>query len=374
MMTLLQQVIVERIRRDGPLTFADYMRMALYEPGYGYYVSGPYTMGWQGDYFTSADVFDLFASCLGQQLLEMWERLRHPAPFVVLEQGAGSGKLAESVRAWAKRGAPDLFDALDYRVADLHSGQDALDANHTSTAHTPSVIVSNELVDAFPVHVVEVRQGKLYEVYVDTVEAVDAMRVGETGEVGLREALGEPSSPEVASYLDHFGIPWQSFPEGWRAEINLDAIRWMERCAKMLRRGYLLTIDYGEKAKALYTRERLRGTLLCYHRHSANERPLAYPGEQDITAHVNFSSLIEEGRRHGLRLQSYTTQRDWLERMGLYEELERRRVSDYAPAMTDRASDRGQVALLQWYSLRQGVSLLTDPAGMGNFKALVMHR
>lgn len=371
MMTPLQQVIVERIRRDGPLTFADYMRMALYEPGYGYYVTGPYNMGWQGDYFTSADVFDLFAFCLGQQLLEMWERLRHPAPFVVLEQGAGSGKLAESVRACAKRAAPGLFDALDYRVADLHSGQDALDANRIPAASTPSVIVSNELVDAFPVHVVEVRHGKLYEVYVDVV---DVMRVGETGEVGLREVLGEPSSSEVESYLDHFGIPWQSFPDGWRAEINLDAARWMERCATMLRRGYLLTIDYGEKAKALYTRERLRGTLLCYRRHSANKRPLAYPGEQDITAHVNFSSLIEEGRRHGLHLQSYTTQRDWLERMGLYEELERRRVSDYAPAMTDRASDRGQVALLQWYSLRQGVSLLTDPAGMGNFKVMVMRR
>lgn len=366
-MTPLQQLIIERIRREGPLTFADYMRMALYEPGYGYYVSGPYNMGWRGDYFTSADVFDLFAYCLGRQLSEMWQRLRRPAQFVVLEQGAGSGKLAESVRAWAKRDTPDLSDALDYRVADLHSEQDALDAN----AVIPSVIVSNELVDAFPVHVVEAREGKLYEVYVDVV---DAMRASEPGEAGLREALGEPGSPEVASYLDHFHIPWQGFPDGWRAEINLDAARWMERCAKVLRRGYLLAIDYGEKAQALYTRERLRGTLLCYRKHATNERPLAYPGEQDITAHVNFSALIEQGRRHGLRLQSFTTQRAWLERMGLYEELERRRVSDYAPAMTDRASDRGQIALLQWYSLRQGVSLLTDSAGMGNFKALVMRR
>jgi SAM-dependent MidA family methyltransferase len=392
MMTPLQEMIVERIRRDGPLTFADYMRMALYEPGYGYYVSGSYNMGWQGDYFTSADVFDLFAYCLGRQLLEMWERLRRPVPFVVLEQGAGRGKLAEGVRAWARRDAPDLFDALDYRLADLHSGQDALDPVEAITASLPpppdthkgypymwddptpapdpmaSVILSNELVDAFPVHVVEAREGRLYEVYVDTFGA------GGTNEGGLREVLGELSSPEVASYLDRFRIPWGSFPDGWRAEINLDAARWMERCAQMLRRGFLFAIDYGEKARTLYTRERRRGTLLCYRNHSTNERPLAYPGEQDITAHVNFSALIEEGRRHGLRLQSFTTQREWLKRMGLYEELERRRARDFAPALADRASDQGQIALLQWYSLRQGVSLLTNPAAMGNFKALVMRR
>ncbi len=368
-MTPVYQRIVERIRREGPITFADYMRMALYEPGYGYYVSGSHKMGWQGDYFTSADILDLFAFCVGQQLQQMWERLRRPSPFIVLEQGAGRGGLAEGVRAWAAREASDLAGALDYRLADLHAGQDALaveDMQHASS--TPSVILSNELVDAFPVHLVELREGRLYEVYVDVA---DGMNVPEAQ---LREVLDEPSSPEVASYLDRFHIPWHDFPEGWRAEINLDAQHWMERCARTLRRGYVLAIDYGDRAKALYTRERRRGTLLCYRQHQANERPLTYPGEQDITAHVNFSALIETGRKRGLRLQSFTTQRDWLERMGLYDELERRHARDYAPALADRASDRGQIALLRWYSLRQGVSVLTNPAGMGNFKVLVMHR
>jgi SAM-dependent MidA family methyltransferase len=141
-----------------------------------------------------------------------------------------------------------------------------------------------------------------------------------------------------------------------------------------LRRGFVLTIDYGDRARALYSRDRREGTLLCYYNHTFNDRPLTRPGEQDITAHVNFSALIEEGRRHGLRLSTFTTQRAWLQSMGIDEELERLRASDYAASVTNRASNEGQVALLRWYSLRQGVSTLMDPAGMGNFKVLIMHR
>ncbi len=365
-MNELQSLILERIRRDGPITFADYMRMALYEPGLGYYVTGGPKMGWQGaDYFTSADVADFFAHCVGRQLQRMWEQLRRPARFVVLEQGAGRGTLAESVVTWARQVAADFFAALDYRVADIRTGQDAraFDEEQPNDNAGPSVILSNELVDAFPVHIVELRRGQLREVYVGEAE-------GQQGQ--LCELLGSPSTVEVAEYLDRFHIPWRGFPEGWRAEINLDALSWMERCAQVLRRGYLLTIDYGEKARALYTPDRRHGTLLCYYRHQANERPLARAGEQDITAHVNFSALIDEGRRHGLRLNTYATQREWLERMGLQTELEQRYTREFASALANRASDRGQVALLQWHSLRQGASILTNPAGMGNFKVLVM--
>jgi SAM-dependent MidA family methyltransferase len=227
---------------------------------------------------------------------------------------------------------------------------------------TPSVILSNELVDAFPVHVVEKHGDRLYEIFV-------ALQQGR-----LVEMLNEPGDTTLEEYLDRYSVPWHSYGDGWRAEINLDAIRWMERTASLLKRGFLLTIDYGEKARALYTRERREGTLLCYYQHSANDRPLARPGQQDITAHVNFSALIEEGRRHGLRLKAFTTQRTWLQDMGITEELERLRLRDYSASVTQRASDEGQTALLRWYSLRQGASILMDAAGMGNFKVLVMGR
>jgi len=226
-----------------------------------------------------------------------------------------------------------------------------------------SVVLSNELVDAFPVHIVEKRGERLYEVF------VDAQQDGRFCEV-----LDEPSSPDVAGYLDMYKIPWRMFEDGWRVEINLDALRWIQRTGGLMRSGFVLTIDYGDKAKALYTAWRKRGTLLCYYKHQANEKPLLHPGEQDITAHVNFSALIDEGRRLGMRLHRFTTQRLWLEGLGIQAELEHRYVNEFAEAEFARATDRGQVALLKWRDVRQRAAVLTDPGGMGDFKVLILRR
>jgi SAM-dependent MidA family methyltransferase len=393
-MSDLQQLISEHIQRDGPITFAEYMRIALYQPGYGYYVTGAAKMGWEADYFTSTDVSNLFAHCMGRQLFAMWEKLKRPGHFVVLEQGAGRGQLAEGVRLWAKKEASDFYEVLDYRTEDIRGGADAVqqgrgqappllytnempisqdNLEEAKSAYSrgdprgrpvsPSVVLSNELVDAFPVHVVEKRGERLYEVFVD---------VQQDGR--FYEVLDEPSSPEVAGYLEAYKIPWRTFEDGWRAEINLDAFRWIRRTAWLIRKGFVLTIDYGDKAKALYTAWRKRGTLLCYYNHQTNERPLLHPGKQDITAHVNFSALIDEGRRLGMRLHRFTPQRDWLQDLGIEEELEQRYLNEFAEAEYARATDRGQIALLKWRDLRQRASVLTDPGGMGNFKVLILRR
>jgi SAM-dependent MidA family methyltransferase len=415
---LLQKLIVERIERNGPITFAEYMRMALYEPGYGYYVTGPARMGWEGDYYTSTDVSPLFAHCMGRQLQRMWEQLGQPARFTVLEQGAGRGDLGRAICSWAAQETPSFHAVLDYHTTDISTGQDALysqsqdalmmvdrsvegdsgrdksgpypliwpaeagagcyrgpaynlsDENVKDYLQVPSVILSNELVDAFPVHIVEKRDDRLYEVFIGVQDG------------RLYECLDEPSCQDVANYLDNYKIPWRTFENGWRAEINLDALRWMARTAELLlgtsakrkRRGFILTIDYGDTARKLYTRHRHRGTLACYFHHQLTDRPLAKPGEQDITAHVNFTALINEGRRHGLRLHALTTQRQWLMDMQIYEELEQIRQRDFAVIDQARASDQGQVALLKWYDLRQRVMALTAPGGMGDFKVLMLKR
>nr|BBH90478.1 SAM-dependent methyltransferase [Thermosporothrix sp. COM3] len=360
--TPLQQRIIERIQQEGPLTFAQYMRIALYEPELGYYVSNKTRVGWEGDFYTSTDVSSLFAACAGRQLQQLWEALDHPSRFVVVEQGAGRGDLGHGVRSWAERTVPELAAALDYYTTDIGTGQDALDP--ATQGLQPHVLLSNELVDAFPVHVLEKRGDILYELYVDQEEG------------RLCGFLSEPENEEVSTYLDRFAIPWRTFPDGWRAEVNLDALHWIANTARWLQttpHGFLLTIDYGEKARQLYTPERPRGTLACYYRHTFTEQPLAKPGEQDITAHVNFSALIDEGERHGLHLHTYTTQAAWLQKMGIFEELEQIRKHDFAVIdSTERASDQGQTALFQWYNLRQRVLALTDPRGMGNFKVLIL--
>jgi SAM-dependent MidA family methyltransferase len=341
------------------------MRMALYEPEYGYYVTGAAKMGWEADYFTSTDVSNLFAHCMGRQLFAMWEKLKRPGDFVVLEQGAGRGHLAEGVRSWAQKEAPEFYEVLDYRSEDIRGGTDAIASHEFRPLETLrfSVVVSNELVDAFPVHIVEKRGQRLYEVFVD---------VQQDGR--FCEVLSEPGRPEVAGYLDTYKIPWQTFEDGWRAEINLDALRWLQRTMELMRKGFVLTIDYGDKAKELYTARLRRGTLLCYYKHQANEQPLLHPGKQDITAHVNFSALIDEGRRLGMRLHSFLTQREWLQSLGIEEELERRYLSEFADAEYARATDKGQIALLKWRDVRQRVSVLTDLGGMGNFKVLILRR
>jgi SAM-dependent MidA family methyltransferase len=393
-MSDLQQLISERIQRDGPITFAEYMRMALYEPEYGYYMTGAAKMGWEADYFTSTDVSSLFANCMGRQLFSMWKKLKRPGSFKVLEQGAGRGHLAEGVRLWAQKEAPDLYEVLEYRNEDIRGGADAVQQGrgqappllYTNEMHiskdnieeakpeysrgdprgrpvSPSIVLSNELVDALSVHIVEKRGERLYEVFVD---------VQQDGR--FCEVLAEPSTPEVADYLDRYKIPWRAFEDGWRAEINLDALRWIQRTAGLIRKGFVLTIDYGDKAKALYTAWRKRGTLLCYYKHQANEWPLLHPGKQDITAHVNFSALIDEGRKLGMRLHRFTTQRDWLLDLGIQEELEQRYLNEFAEAEYARATDRGQIALLKWRDVRQRASVLTEPGGMGDFKVLLLRR
>jgi SAM-dependent MidA family methyltransferase len=353
----LEAIIRQRIARAGAITFADYMDLALYHPQFGYYTSGAPRVGWTGDFFTSAHLHPLFGAGVARQLAQMWETLKRPAPFVVVEEGAGQGLLAEHVRAFAREHAPALAEALRYHPLDV--GRPAGDGAATA----PHVILSNELIDAFPVHLVELQGGRLLEVYV--VE-----REGQ-----LAERLDDPSSPAVADYLDRFGIPWRGFGDGWRAEINLRALEWVRAtAARLARGGFALTIDYGDLARRLYTRERRRGTLLCYYRHSINEEPLARPGQQDITAHVNFSALIEEGRQAGLSRSRFTTQREFLLGLGIREEMEVLRARRFGAADTARHTDQGQADLLRAYSLRNAVNVLLDPSGLGGFRVLVQRK
>jgi SAM-dependent MidA family methyltransferase len=190
--TPLEAIIHERVRAAGALTFAGYMDLALYHPQFGYYTSGTPKVGWSGDFFTSAHLTTLFGACIARQLMQMWENLARPRLFRVVEQGAGQGLLAAQVQAFAREHAPALAEALAYQAVDV--GQ--------PLAEAPHVLLSNELIDAFPVHLVETQGGRLREIFV----------VERDGR--LMEQPGGPSSAEVAGYLDRFRVPWRSFGDG----------------------------------------------------------------------------------------------------------------------------------------------------------------
>ncbi len=319
----LRGVILGRVRERGRITFAEYMRASLYEPGLGYYTSPGQKVGAAGDYYTSSNVHRLFGRLIAREIVRMWETMGSPARFDIVEPGAGNGRLARDILETIAEIGPKLYDRATYRLLEtepsLRESQAGMLAAHAHKAawHTPDdlaegrfsfsgCLLSNELIDSFPVHLVEMTGDGLKEIYVTIV-----------GEA-LGEELGAPSSPELTAYLARLGI--ELLP-GQRAEINLEALRWLAAVSRAIERGFVMTIDYGYPAVELYAPLRKSGTLLCYYRHQVEENPYLRVGQQDITAHVDFTTLIRHGEELGLRTVWFGEQYRFLMGAGMREEL-----------------------------------------------------
>lgn len=345
--------IKRRIRErgtNGKITFAEFMEVALYWPQGGYYAGGE-PVGAHGDYYTSPAVHPSFGALLAVQLFQMWHQLGCPKPLTVLELGAGNGLLCRDIRSYATELSERFAEALRYICLDRRPTM----AYESGTARTSRVladgspfkgltgcILSNEYLDAFPVHQVVMTADGLKEVY-----------VGLDGEelVGLAD---EPSEPGLARRLDD--LPIELAP-GQTAEINLALDRWARDIAATLERGFVLTVDYGRTAKDLYDPEaRHRGTLVTYHQHVQTDAPLTLIGRQDITAQVDFTSVAIVGEKAGLETLGMVNQREFLINLGL-EHLQRQ--------LLDRGLSPQQVQ-----ANRAGISDLVRPGGLGNFKVL----
>jgi len=338
------------------------MGLCLYHPEFGYYFQDRDRTGVAGDYFTSSDLHPIFARLIARQAAEMWEALGRPSQFTWVESGAGRGLFARDFLSWARRALPDFSAALDYVAIEPGPRQRArvharlaeaglersvrLAANLEELEPVTGCFFSNELVDAFPVAVVARAGGRLNEIYV-TVEGNE-----------LREKLGPLSDPAIASYAARYA---PQLEEGCRMEVNLKALQWMRSVAEKLARGFVITIDYGDLAEHLHTPDRPRGTLLAYRGHETSEDFFRAPGECDLTAHVNFSALIDTGKDSGLNFTRFTTQERFL--MALGEENE---FADlYDPGQSE-------VEKLQ---ARLKLKRLLFPGGMGSvFKVLIQHR
>ncbi len=306
---MVDEVIKEEIRKDGPITFKRFMEICLYHPEHGYYSKGP-SIGKEGDFFTSSSVGGIFGRTLAHALKEMLDVV---GGSVLVEMGAGTGDLAKDVlKEFLDNGWPVRYLIVE-RSHNLKKLQErkleGLPVGWVSRVcelePVCGVFFSNELVDAFPVHLVEKRDGKLWEVYVD---------VDEDG--NFVEVLGEPSTERIGFF---FELQRVELPDGFRTEVNVDIFSWIEDVAKALERGFLVTIDYGYNSYDFYRPSRNRGTLMCYYRHTASEDPFVRPGEQDITSHVNFSVVARYGERLGFDVVGFTNQVNFLIDAGILD-------------------------------------------------------
>ncbi|MBI2863983.1 MAG: SAM-dependent methyltransferase [Chloroflexi bacterium] len=358
---VLLDVIRAQIRRAGKITFADFMALVLYHPELGYYNSARERFGSEGDFFTAPETHPVFGALLARQIEQMWRSLSRPSVFEVVEMGAGSGILCRDLLIYVRSAYPELFSALRYRLvesslssverqrANLKSSRLPLRRMRwhpflSSLPQRPVVgcFLSNELVDAFPFHRVVNVGGETKEIY-----------VGLEGDGEFVDVVDRPSTPAIADYFKWVDV---ELPVDCRAEVNLQAVAWIREVARHLRRGFVITIDYGYPAAELYSASRPRGTLLCYYRHSYLEDPYVRVGQQDITAHVDFTALAKAGEEEGLLPLRLCPQRDFLLSLGLSDfvnELEKKGLS------------------AEYRANRLAMEELVKPDGLGRLKVLV---
>jgi SAM-dependent MidA family methyltransferase len=360
----LRRFILSQIEKEGPIPFSQFMEWCLYHPELGYYQSKGITIGKHGDYYTSPSVSPLFGHLIAKQLFQMAEILGGES-FDVVEMGGGRGFLCEDILDWAIKSSPAFYQHLRYHLIEpsplfLKEQRERLCEKEREgrvfwidpkkfvegKVQIQGCFLSNELVDAFPVHRVILDRGVLKEIYV-------THRNGQ-----FEEQWGELSDSRIASYFHSMDNPLQ---ETHKAEVNLLALEWMERVARCLQRGFVLTIDYGYPADEIYGPGRREGTLLCYFQHQTSENPYERLGEQDITSHVNFTSLIRKGEEVGLRFTGLVPQYRFLIGLGILDQME---------------TFGKELSELDGLKLRLSLKNLVEPEmGMGEvFKVLVQHK
>ncbi|MEW6002383.1 MAG: SAM-dependent methyltransferase [Nitrospirota bacterium] len=317
-MNLLKEKIIGKIKREGPITFETFMEMALYEPDLGYYKSEKTVIGRAGDFYTSQHLHAVFGIMVGKQVEEMsmiMEGLSGTGDFHFVEIGAGEGHMYKDVLDYLK--GRECYKSLTYIIVEPNlfmkrRQQTVLGGFRDKVEWVSSLneldgirgcIFSNELLDSFPVHMVEM-DDQLKEIYVSVEND------------NILEIKRNSSTAALADYLKEFSI---ELTRGYRTEINLRIRDWLRSVNEVLLEGFLFTIDYGYPARDYYSEDRSKGTLLCYHKHQVNENPYINIGEQDITAHVNFSSIKKWGEDLRFKTLGYCQQGTFLISLGIDE-------------------------------------------------------
>jgi SAM-dependent MidA family methyltransferase len=354
--------IRDEIRASGPMPFARFMELALYDPDGGYYRSASARPGRGGDFITAPELHPIFGETLAAAVVAIWRDLAEPGRFVIREHGAGDGALAVPLLDAAVAMEPRLGPALRYQPVDVDPRRIETVQARLATAGLAShvdgdldrstgfdgVVIANEVLDALPVHRVRDREGRLREIAVD---------------LGPDDAFVEveidPSTAALAQRLMADGV---ELVDGQTAEICLALDDWVAAAAAPLRRGVLLLIDYGFPAAELYDPVRRRdGTLRAYLRHQVNDDPYRHVGRQDLTAHVDVTAVERAAHAAGLTTLGITTQAEALVGLGIEARLQAIQAD---PATT-----------VETYTLvRSALMRLLDPAAMGRFRVMAYGR
>jgi SAM-dependent MidA family methyltransferase len=345
------------------ITFAEYMDMALYQPEYGYYSTKASNIGKRGDFFTSVHLGADFGEMLAIQFIQMWEILGQPAPFTLVEMGAGQGYLATDILNYLQQHNTALFNVLNYTIIEksflLRQVQQQkldgfpvnwYDLDEIASNSIVGCVFSNELVDAFPVHQFVLEAGQLKEIYVGISQVASDTFV---------EIIDEPSTPQLSKYFDLIEIDITTYPDKYRSEINLAALNWLTQVTDKLQHGYVITIDYGYPAHRYYNPRR-QGTLQCYYQHRRHDNPYIFVGNQDITTHVDFTALERCGETHGLVKFGFTQQALFLMALGLGE-----RIAELS---------NSKLPVSDILRRRDSLHQLIDPMGLGEFGVLIQSK
>ena len=365
---LMAAIRAEIDAAGGRIPFARFMELALYHPAWGYYLSPERRPGRPGDFLTAPETHPFFGITLARQVAECWERLGRPTPLVVREYGSGIGALAWDVIGGLSTEAPECRAALEYRLIETNPHRleqslaalaegglgDVVRGEHIPPGSDPEpitgVVLANEVADAFGVHRLIWRDGRFREGWV--LWSGNGF-VEEEGDLSPEAAAADPEA-----MLRENGI---ALAEGDRIEISPSAASWFAAAARGLRRGYAIVIDYGYPAAELYGAHRLAGTVRAYRGHTVSDDPFAHVGEQDLTAHVDFSALRGAGEDAGLTLAGQTNQGAFLASLGM---------GDLLVAL----GKDPETSLPEYLAAQAAILRLIDPGGMGRFGVLIMAR
>lgn len=333
----------------GLLTFAQVMQRALYDPEHGYYGPGPRRIGRSGDFYTAVSVGPLYGRLLARLAQQVWQEQDRPADFILVEQAAHDGQLAEDILGVSE--FPYLIVEPNPRYESVQRQRLARFADRVQWVSSladlparPALFLCNELPDAMPVHLVRW----------DGVAWCE-LQVGSDGEA-FRFVEAAPSSQKLITELAR--LP-QDLPAGYTTEINLAALDWMQELAGSALHGVICIADYGFDESELYAPERSTGTLRRYRQHQTDDRVLEDLGECDLTTHINFTALIREAEAMGLQTSHYEHQGRFLGRLGM----------DWLRTLDGRPPDAATQALLRQYQS------LTHPAFMGrSFRILLLEK